>query len=69
MASADSRTNTQRTVLPGFYKNVDMKTKMGRTLDQIYASISGAYKACPSPHFGRSDHLSLFLTQAPHLQV
>lgn len=32
-----------KTVLPKFYKNVDIKTRKGSTLDQVYTSIPRAY--------------------------
>lgn len=62
--AGDFNLTNLKTVLPRFYKNVDIKTRKGRTLDQVYTNISGAYKACPSPHLGHSDHLSLFLIPA-----
>lgn len=48
-----------KTVLP-----VDSRTRKGKTLDQVYTNIPGAYKARPSPHPGYSDDLSLSLTPA-----
>ncbi len=64
IVAGDFNHTNLKTVLPRFYKNVDIKTRKDRTLDQVYTSISGAYKAHPSPHLGHSDHLSLFLTPA-----
>lgn len=62
IVAGDFNHTNLKTVLPKFHKNVDIKTRKGRTLDQVYTNIPGAYKARPSPHLGHSDHLSLFLT-------
>lgn len=53
-----------KTVLPKFYKNVDIKTRINKTLDQVYTNIPGAYKVYCSPHLGQLDHGSLFLITA-----
>ncbi|KAI4873821.1 hypothetical protein NFI96_014420, partial [Prochilodus magdalenae] len=33
-------------------------------LDQVYSNVRGGYKAAARPHFGRSDHISVFLYPA-----
>ncbi|KAI3375874.1 hypothetical protein L3Q82_003761 [Scortum barcoo] len=53
-----------RTVLPKFYQHVSIPTREQSTLDHVYTNIRGAYKAAPRPHFGLSDHISVFLYPA-----
>ena len=43
---------------------MDIPTRDKNTLDHVYSSIRGAYRAAPRPHFGHSDHISLFLYPA-----
>ena len=64
VVAGDFNHTNLKTVFPRFYKNVDIKTRKGRTLDQVDTNISGSYKAHPSPHLGHSDHISLYLTPA-----
>lgn len=64
IVAGDFNHTNLKTVVPRFFKNVNSKKRKGRTLDQVYTNISGAYKAHPLPHLGHSDHLSLFLTPA-----
>ncbi|KAK2875601.1 hypothetical protein Q8A73_024029 [Channa argus] len=51
-----------RTVFPKYNQHVDIPTRDKNTLDHVYSNIRGAYRAAPRPHFGHSDHISLFLS-------
>ena len=42
IVAGDFNHTNLKTVLPRFYKNVDIQTRKGRTLDQVYTNISGA---------------------------
>ncbi|KAK2918358.1 hypothetical protein Q8A73_002729 [Channa argus] len=53
-----------RTVFPKYHQHVDIPTRDKNTLDHVYSNIPGAYRAAPRPHFGHSDHISLFLYPA-----
>lgn len=53
-----------RTVFPKYHQHVDIPTRNKNTLDHVYSNIRGAYRAAPRPHFGHSDHISLFLYPA-----
>ncbi|XP_036378778.1 uncharacterized protein LOC118773792 [Megalops cyprinoides] len=53
-----------RTVLPKYFQHVKIPTQDQNTLDHVYSNIREAYKAAPCPHFGLSDHISLFLYPA-----
>ena len=53
-----------KTVMPTFHKLIDFPTRGNNILDQVYCNIAKGYKASPSPHLGRSDHISLHLTPA-----
>ncbi len=64
IVAGDFNHSCLKAVLPKFYKNVDIKTRKNKTLDQVYTNVPGAYKTYRSPHLGQSDHLSLFLTPA-----
>ena len=50
-----------RTVLPKYHQHVSFPTRENNILDHIYSNVKGAYKAAPRPHFGQSDHISVFL--------
>ncbi|KAK2905565.1 hypothetical protein Q8A73_009508 [Channa argus] len=53
-----------QTVFPKYHQHVDIPTRDKNTLDHVYSNIRGAYRAAPRPHFGHSDHISLFLYPA-----
>ena len=42
IVAGDINHTNLKTVLPRFYKNVDIQTRKGRILDQVYTNISGA---------------------------
>lgn len=50
-----------RTVLPKYHQHVNIPTRVKNTLDHVYSNIRSAYRAAPRPHFGHSNHISLFL--------
>ncbi|XP_054631629.1 uncharacterized protein LOC129181035 [Dunckerocampus dactyliophorus] len=50
-----------RTVLPKYYQHVSFPTRENNILDQVYSNMKGALKAVPRPHFGKADHISIFL--------
>ncbi|KAI4897628.1 hypothetical protein NFI96_030833 [Prochilodus magdalenae] len=39
-------------------------TRENNILNQVYSNVRGGYKAAAQPHFGRSDHISMFLYPA-----
>ncbi|XP_024143131.1 uncharacterized protein LOC112155633 [Oryzias melastigma] len=53
-----------RTVFPKYHQHVNIPTRDKNTLDHVYTNVKGAYRAAPRPHFGHSDHISLFLYPA-----
>ncbi|KAL6481971.1 hypothetical protein MHYP_G00100510 [Metynnis hypsauchen] len=53
-----------RTVLPKCHQHVSFPTRESNILDQVYSNVRGAYRAVPWPHFGQSDHISVFLYPA-----
>ncbi|KAI4889154.1 hypothetical protein NFI96_009762 [Prochilodus magdalenae] len=53
-----------RTVLPKYHQHVSFPTRENNILDQVYSNVRGGYKAAARPHFGRSDHISVFLYPA-----
>ncbi|KAK0137023.1 hypothetical protein N1851_026795 [Merluccius polli] len=53
-----------KTVLPKLYQHVNFPTREKNTLDLVYTSLKGAYKASPLPHIGLSDHLTVMLMPA-----
>ena len=53
-----------KTVLPKLYQHVNFPTRGGNTLDQVFTSHKGAYKASPLPHIGLSDHITVMLIPA-----
>ncbi|KAK0147722.1 hypothetical protein N1851_012574 [Merluccius polli] len=53
-----------KTVLPKLYQHVNFPTREKNTLDMVYTSLKGAYKASPLPHIGLSDHLTVMLMPA-----
>lgn len=50
-----------RTVLPKHHQYVSFPTRDNNILDHVYSNVKGDYKAAPRPHFGQSDHISVFL--------
>ncbi|KAI4899059.1 hypothetical protein NFI96_009056 [Prochilodus magdalenae] len=44
--------------------HVSFPTRENNILDQVYSNVRGGYKAAARPHFGRSDHISVFLYPA-----
>ncbi|KAI4889410.1 hypothetical protein NFI96_034097 [Prochilodus magdalenae] len=52
------------TVLPKYHQHVSFLTRENNILDQVYSNVRGGYKAAARPHFGRSDHISVFLYPA-----
>ncbi|KAI4896057.1 hypothetical protein NFI96_010382 [Prochilodus magdalenae] len=61
IVAGDFNHSNLRSGLPKFFQNVSCTTRGHRTLDTVYTNVANAYKATPLPHFGQSDHLSLFL--------
>lgn len=45
IVAGDFNHTNLKTVLSKFHKNVDIKTRNDKTLDQVYTNIPGAYKA------------------------
>lgn len=43
---------------------MDIPSRNKNTLDNVYSNIRDAYKDAPCPHFGYSDHISLFMYPA-----
>ncbi len=46
------------------YQHVDFPTRGKNTLDFVYTTQRGAYKALPLPHLGASDHITVMLMPA-----
>ena len=53
-----------RTVLPKYHQHVSFPTRDNNILDHVYSNMRNGYKAVPHPHFGQSDHISVFLYPA-----
>ncbi|XP_076862714.1 nuclear respiratory factor 1 isoform X2 [Brachyhypopomus gauderio] len=53
-----------KSVFSGLYKHTDFPTRGNNTLDQVFTTRRGAYKASPLPHLGASDHLTIMLMSA-----
>lgn len=51
-------------ILKGFYKYISCPTRYGKTLDQCYGLIKGAYKSIPLPPLGTADHNCVHLIPA-----
>ena len=60
-----------KTVLPKLHQHVNFPTREKNTLDLVYTSHKGAYKASPLPHIGLSDHITVMLMPAyrPRVKV
>ena len=62
-------------ILKLYYQNshqhVNFPTREKNTLDLVYTSHKGAYKASPLPHIGLSDHITVMLMPAyrPRVKV
>lgn len=63
IVAGDFNHSNLKSVLPKFHKYIKIGTRKGKTLDQVYTNIKGAYRALPAPHLGQSDHLAFFLRQ------
>ncbi len=53
-----------KSVFPKIQQHVDFPTRGKNTLDFVYTTQRGAYKALPLPHFGASDHITVMLMPA-----
>ncbi len=51
-------------VFPKIHQHVDFPTRGNNTLDFVYTTQRGAYKALPLPHLGTSDHITVMLIPA-----
>ncbi len=49
-------------VLPNFHQHISCPTRGLNTLDHCYTPLNNAYKAHSLPAFGKSDHVTIFLT-------
>lgn len=61
IVAGDFNQANMRKVLPNYHQHVDFATRGTNTLDHVYTSIKGAFKALPRPHLGSSDHSSVLL--------
>ncbi len=53
-----------RSVFPKIHQHIDFPTRGRNTLDFVYTTQRGAYKALPLPHLGASDHITVMLMPA-----
>ncbi len=53
-----------RSVFPKIHQHIDFPTRGKNTLDFVYTTQRGAYKALPLPHLGASDHITVMLMPA-----
>ncbi len=53
-----------KSVFPKIQHHVDFPTRVKNTLDFVYTTQRGAYKALPLPHLGASDHITVMLMPA-----
>ncbi len=53
-----------KSVFPKIHQHVDFPTWGNNTLDFVYTTQRGAYKALPLPHLGTSDHITVMLIPA-----
>eukprot|EP00061_Rhincodon_typus_P017637 g46413.t1 len=51
-------------VLPQYHQHVSYPTRGLNTLDHCYTTVKDAYCSIPCPHFGKSDHSTVFLLPA-----
>lgn len=61
IAAGDFKHCNLRTVLPKYHQHVSFPTRETNILDHVYSNVTGAYNAFPRPHFGRADHIYIFL--------
>ncbi|KAI2645993.1 Lariat debranching enzyme [Labeo rohita] len=48
-----------KSVFPKIQQHIDFPTRGNNTLDFVYTTQRGAYKAFPLPHLGASDHITV----------
>ncbi len=53
-----------RSVFPKIHQHIDFPTRGKNTLDFVYTTQRGAYRALPLPHLGASDHITVMLMPA-----
>ncbi len=53
-----------RSVFPKIHQHIDFPTRGKNTLDFVYTTQRGAYKALPLPHLRASDHITVMLMPA-----
>ncbi len=53
-----------KSVFPKIHQHIDFPTRGKHTLDFVYTTQRGAYKALPLPHLGASDHITVMLMPA-----
>ncbi|KAL0195129.1 hypothetical protein M9458_008701, partial [Cirrhinus mrigala] len=53
-----------KSVFPKIQQHIDFPTRGNNTLDSVYTTQKGAYKALPLPHLGASDHIIVMLMPA-----
>ncbi len=53
-----------KSVFPKIHQHIDFPTRGNNTLDFVYTTQRGAYKALPLPHLGASDHITVMLMPA-----
>ncbi len=53
-----------KSVFPKMHQHIDFPTRGNNTLDFVYTTQRGAYKALPLPHLGASDHITVMLMPA-----
>ncbi|KAL0153373.1 hypothetical protein M9458_051292 [Cirrhinus mrigala] len=53
-----------KSAFPKIQQHIDFPTRGNNTLDFVYTTQRGAYKAFPLPHLGASDHITVMLMPA-----
>ncbi len=53
-----------KSVFPKIHQHIDFPTRGNNTLDFVYTTQRGAYKALPLPHLWASDHITVMLMPA-----
>ena len=69
IVAGDFNHTNMKTVLPKYYQHVSCPTRGDKILDHCYSTIKNAYRSMPRPHYGRSDHSSVFLVAAYRQQL
>ena len=69
IVAGDFNHTNMKTVLPKYYQHVSCPTRGDKILDHCYSTIKNAYRSMPRPHYGRSDHSSVFLVPAYRQQL